>query len=273
MSTVTDEQGFSLMEIMVVVIIMAGIATGVGISLGATDRAHLRSSCWTLAAAVRYAYSHAVTRGMTTRIVLDFGNRSISLQETEGRVVLNREDETGEGLGGSAPDAGIEGRSMLDRQMDSIGSSLGGTAASPMGMLGMGMGQGSGGASDTMDSMPITDSFLSWMLSDGLSGNPAGYRRPRFKKIGGRRGEPRILEGETTFVVAFTPHEPQPREDGRAYIYFFPAGITEHSIIQLSDGNDRIYSVEIHPLNGRAIIHNEAVEPEEELDDLQEAEE
>ncbi len=74
-------------------------------------------------------------------------------------------------------------------------------------------------------------------------------------------------------MVVYTPHAPHPIEEGRAYIYFFPGGVTEHSIIQLSDGDERIYSVEIHPISGRAIIHNEAVEPEEELDDLQEADE
>jgi hypothetical protein len=64
-----------------------------------------------------------------------------------------------------------------------------------------------------------------------------------------------------------------PREEGKAYIYFFPNGVTEHSIVQVSDGSDRVYSVEVHPLSGRAFIHNEPIEPEEELDELQEAEE
>jgi len=284
MSLAISERGFSLIEMLVVVVIMAVIATGVSLSLGVTDRAQLRSSCFTLVAAVRYAYSHAVTHGMTTRIVLDFDERSIGIQETSGRVVLNREDETGEGLGGLAPDAGVESKTLLDRQMDAIGSSFGGatsptepsagTASSPLGMaMNMGLGTGEDGMSNMMDTMQVTDPFLSWMLNGGLTGNPAGYRRPRFKKIEGRRGESRILKGDTSFVVAFTPHEPQPREDGKAYVYFFPAGITEHAIIQLSDGDDRIYSVEIHPLNGRAFIHNEAIEPEEDLDDLQEAEE
>jgi len=62
-------------------------------------------------------------------------------------------------------------------------------------------------------------------------------------------------------------------DEGKAYIYFFPGGLAEHAIVQLSDGDDRVYSVETHPISGRAVIYNFPVDPEEELDELQEAEE
>jgi len=58
------------------------------------------------------------------------------------------------------------------------------------------------------------------------------------------------------------PHEPEPRESGQGAVYFFPTGMTEHAIIQLSDGRGRVYSVEIHPLTGQAKVHAEAFEPE-----------
>jgi hypothetical protein len=48
--------------------------------------------------------------------------------------------------------------------------------------------------------------------------------------------------------------------------------VTEHSIIQVSDGDERTYSIEVHPISGRTEIFNEAIEPEEELDELQESE-
>ncbi|MCP4599950.1 MAG: prepilin-type N-terminal cleavage/methylation domain-containing protein [Proteobacteria bacterium] len=292
------QHGFSLIEIMVVIIIIAVVIAGVGLSIGATSRVQLRSSCWTLTSAVRYAYSHAVTQGMTTRIVIDFENKSIHLEETRGRVVLNREDETGEGLRREGddeygPDGGARGSTLLDVKMNNIGGSLGNIGSGnesmggPMSGLGMGMsGLGAGMGGNSGDGMMsnmadgiaggrITDPFLATM-QDGFSGNPTGYRRPRFNPLPGGRGESHVMEGNTTFVAVYTPHAPHPVEEGKAYVYFFPGGVTEHSIIQLSDGDDsdeRIYSVEIHPITGRAIIHNEAIEPEEELDDLQEAEE
>ncbi|MCP4195986.1 MAG: prepilin-type N-terminal cleavage/methylation domain-containing protein [Proteobacteria bacterium] len=253
--------GFTLIEMMVVVIIVAVMMTGVGLSIGATARAKLRSSCFKLVSAVRYGYSNSVTQGVTTRLVLDFDDRTFYLEETAGRVVLNRDDETGEGF-----------RSEEEELEDRFGDGL---STIGTGLGGRGFDGTADGASDMMNSMTggiLTDPFLAAMQSGTIDG-PIGYKRPTFKKIAGRRGEIRELEGNTTFVVAYTPHEPLPREEGKAYIYFFPNGVTEHSIVQVSDGSDRIYSVEVHPLSGRAFIHNEPIEPEGELDELQEAEE
>ena len=49
--------------------------------------------------------------------------------------------------------------------------------------------------------------------------------------------------------------------------------MTEHAFVQLSDGEERVYTIEVHPLSGRSVFFNEEVEPEEPLDELQEADE
>jgi len=293
MSTGHRQRGFTLIELLVVVVIIS-IAVGViVVGFGATAQAKLRSSAWTVAAAARYAYSRAVTQGTTTRLVLDFEGRTIHIEETTGRVVLNPDDETGTGMRREGDeeylgDAGVENESF-STTLDSIGQNIGligsgmgassgaGTSATgPLGALGA-----TGGAATTdpllgmMSGMALgapTDPFLA-ALQGGGTGRPARYRGASFKPLEGRRGEKRDLEGDTVFLKVFTPHEPLPREDGKAYVYFFPGGTTEHSVIQLSDGDERIYSVEVHPLSGRAVIHREAYEPDVELDALQEAEE
>ena len=69
-------------------------------------------------------------------------------------------------------------------------------------------------------------------------------------------------------VRLFVPHHPGPVEDGKAAVHFFSSGMTEHAVIQLSDGSeDGVFSVEIHPLTGRTKIHSEAYEPEHLLGD------
>ncbi|HUT78105.1 MAG TPA: prepilin-type N-terminal cleavage/methylation domain-containing protein [Polyangia bacterium] len=276
--------GFSLIEMMIVVVII-GLAMGVvALGVGATSQARLRSSCWTLATAARYAYSRAVTQGTTVRIVLDFGKRSLWLEETAGRVVLSRDDESGSGLQREGleylGDGGVENASLSTR-MDMIGAGIGeiggsgGVADALGGMAGSGGGDMLGGMMQGLMGGGVTDPFLAAMQGTGgaLSGSPAGYRGARFERLTGRAGEVRELEGGTAFVKAYTPHEPQPRDEGRAYIYFFPGGTTEHSVIQLTDGDERVYAVEVHPLNGRAIIHRFGFEPEGDLDELQEARE
>lgn len=59
----------------------------------------------------------------------------------------------------------------------------------------------------------------------------------------------------------YLPHEPEPREQGTGSVYYFPGGQTENAVIQLTDGSETVYSVEIHPLTGRAKLHDWAFEP------------
>jgi prepilin-type N-terminal cleavage/methylation domain-containing protein len=68
-------------------------------------------------------------------------------------------------------------------------------------------------------------------------------------------------------VKLIVPHQPAPLEQGKGAVHFFPGGITEHAVLQLSDGADHVYSVEIHPLTGRSRIYAEAYEPRELLGD------
>ena len=69
-----------------------------------------------------------------------------------------------------------------------------------------------------------------------------------------------------------TPREEEPRSEGEGGVYFFPGGVTEHTVIQLTDGSDTIYSIEIHPLTGNGRIYPYAYEPLSDLDDEGEVE-
>src|SRR5690606_29503510 len=66
-----------------------------------------------------------------------------------------------------------------------------------------------------------------------------------------------------SIVQVKTPHYPMPIEEGRAALYFFPGGRTERALIQVSDASDIVYTVEIHPLTGKAKVHPFAYEPPE----------
>lgn len=84
-----------------------------------------------------------------------------------------------------------------------------------------------------------------------------------FSTIEGSRYEPRELASGVRVVRLLTPHEAEPRTDGTGHIYFFPNGQTEHAVVWVADGDDRVFSVEIHPLTGRARVRDFAWEPEE----------
>lgn len=89
--------------------------------------------------------------------------------------------------------------------------------------------------------------------------NTRGQVLEKYKKI--------ELDDDVKIVRLIAPHEPDPKESGQGALYFFPGGRTEHAVVQLSDGSDDVYSIEIHPLTGRPKVHNEAYRPETLLDD------
>jgi general secretion pathway protein H len=59
------------------------------------------------------------------------------------------------------------------------------------------------------------------------------------------------------------PHLPIGQTEGRAAVYFFPSGRSEHAIIQLTDSRDNSMTVEIMGLTGRGIVHEGLYEPTE----------
>jgi general secretion pathway protein H len=88
-----------------------------------------------------------------------------------------------------------------------------------------------------------------------------------FSQLDGERFSPRPLANGITIERLIVPHEPEPRTEGKGSIYFFPGGQTEHAVLWISDGDDRVYSLELHPLTGRTRIYDYAFEPQVMLDD------
>jgi general secretion pathway protein H len=88
-----------------------------------------------------------------------------------------------------------------------------------------------------------------------------------FTTLEGRRYQPSALADGVEIERLITPHEAEPREEGTGHVYFFPNGQTEHAVVWVTDGGDRVFSVEIHPLTGRARVREGPFEPEELLVD------
>lgn len=84
-----------------------------------------------------------------------------------------------------------------------------------------------------------------------------------FTRLEGSRYAPHELADGIHITRLWTQHEAEPRTEGTGHIYFFPNGQTEHSVLWVTDGGDRVFSVEIHPLTGRARVRDFAWEPEE----------
>jgi general secretion pathway protein H len=96
-----------------------------------------------------------------------------------------------------------------------------------------------------------------------------GPRAPRaaFKPVkqfgfdGDDEKEGRALGQDVKFKSVQTEHDEDPREEGRAYLYFWPGGGTERASIQIAHKDD-VLTVLVSPLTGRAKIEKGPVKLE-----------
>ena len=213
----------TLIEIMIVIILLAIVASGITYSFNALNRTYLRSACMHITAGARYAYNRAIVRNTTVRLVFDLENGTMAFEESEIPVTLarigderrefSREAAQGEGDGPDVDSAGVDPWAAAQARLaDTIHPTFG---ASPF--------QGLRGAH-----------YAAHALGPGV-----------------------------VVTRLYTPHEEEYRDECTGHVYFFPHGQTENAVVWLSDGNDHTYSVELHPLTGRTRVRAFAYEPEE----------
>lgn len=210
--------GFTLIELILVVAIIAVVVTGATFGLGAITRTRLRSSAFKVMSAAHFAYNRSLTQGTTTRLLFDFEKNTMAVEETDTPVTLATNEQLDSDTG-QAVDPWDLAKARLEEPLSPVEPS------SPF--------------------QPIT--------------NQDGKVLERYK------GKP-LADGVSVHAL-ITPHETDARTEGEGAVYFFPGGLTEHAVIQLSDSSETVYSIEIHPLTGNARIHNFAYEPLDELDD------
>jgi general secretion pathway protein H len=261
----------TLMELMVVVTIVALVMAGLSLGVGSLTRQRLVTSSVRVAAIVRTAYSHAATSGKTVRVVFDLDSGAFWMEEAEGgNVVLAKEDdeEAEEGSGEQATSDKAAGPLSAKAQAEALSAVLG---DDPDKLL--------GAAKSALEADDATIDFGALGALGGLSEQTLEietprYRAPSFKAVEGARGRRARLEPGVAFVRVETEHRERPAEEGKAYLYFFPAGLTELAVIQLRDSRGFVNSVEVHALTGRCRIHDvpyELPSGEEERNEAREA--
>lgn len=211
--------GFTLIEVVVVVAIIAIVVGGATFGIGALTRSRLRSASMRVMSAAQYAYNRSVTHGTTTRLQFDFEKDTMAVEETETPVTIANYEQLQTDTG-TAVDPWEVARQRIEKPLDR--------------------------------EPPQTSRFSPITTNDG-------------KVI--KRYRPQPLGPGIGVHALVTPRDSLPRTDGEGGVYFFPGGSTEHTVIQLQDSNDNVYSVEIHPLTGKARIHPYAYEPIGDLDD------
>ena len=219
-----QQQGTTLIEIIIVTVILSLAAAGISMSLGALSRASLKAGAGKMGAAMHYAYTRAITQGTTVRVHFRIPGSTFSIEEARAGVLLatrkEKQDKRAVGANGKPVDAVDPWEAAQARIRKPDKPSMG---ASPFAAL----------------------------------STAEGTVLKRYSNVSLGRG--------VQIVKLIVPHEPAPRTSGEGSVHFFPGGRSEHALIELGDGREAIYTVEVRALTGRIKIYSEAHETSDTL--------
>jgi len=234
------QAGFTLVEVVVTVALIA-IASAVVIpAVSNVGRAEMRSTASKLSGMMRRVYSDAALTGQTHRIIFDLDENSISVEATE--QVLDFDQESG-ALAEAADRKGDLGRSEFKlggEKFDSLVAEL--------------MAQQSVQGED--DEEPMDNPMNAFLGIGSLAGNAGMAGNEGFAS----GGDAIPLEGQVELMDVWVAGMDEPKAEGKAYLYFFPHGYTQNALIHLTDPDNNVYTVKVYPLTGKTAIEAEYVE-------------
>jgi general secretion pathway protein H len=226
--------GFTLIEIMVVLVIIA-LMGSLGVKgFRALARSDLRASSTNLAGAMRFLFDKASTTGKTHRLVLDLEKSSYWAEVSDDKFFIPRDTES--------PEA-AKRREEIEAQEDEEAKQKQEKRAAEL--------------AASSDSSSSGSSFDLSKLEVG----EYKPKRARFAAFKETALKPVTLK-KAVLRSVYTPRLSEPVTSGRAYIYFFPLGQTEQAIVTLSDKEGEVvFSLVAHPITGRVKVYNEEVKP------------
>ncbi|MBK6847636.1 MAG: prepilin-type N-terminal cleavage/methylation domain-containing protein [Proteobacteria bacterium] len=241
--------GFTLIELMVVLALMALMMGAATVSLRSVLQSELRSAAARTAAALAAAFDRAAISGRTVRVALDLDRGALWLETANRAVALvaPREGHAGpaEAAGAGATPATEEQSAEEGEEEAAEGEPEAGATAAP---LPFGLG---GGTED--EAAGIDPQALLAAHERDLA--PVRRPPPAFRAVKGAAGKPQRLGRGVEVEAVLTPRLEEAQAKGVAYVYCFAQGQAEPAVVVLRSGEESYYSVTLHPLSGRARVH------------------
>jgi general secretion pathway protein H len=231
-------QGFTLIEVMVALMIVALIAT-IGVKgFRTVTKSSLREGSSHMAGAIRFLFDRASITGKYHRLVIDLNEGRYWAEVSDDRFYAPNQAE-------SEPErrkreekedaAEEEERKRKEKQQLLYGSNSSSSSSA------------SSSSSFDMSKMEVGE---------------FRPRRARFAAFKETALKPVTLKKEVRIKSVYTPRMTDPVTAGRVYLYFYPLGQTEPAVITLTDNlGESVFSLVVHPITGRVRIYNEEVRP------------
>jgi general secretion pathway protein H len=214
----------TLIEIMVVMVIIAVLVVGVIGGTGQMSGARLKHTATAISGAIRVSFTRATATSKSLRLVFDLDASTMWLEEGDMPMLVQTKDPTG--AGGADPATEAERKAVAEGEAIIKGPKIARPHFHPV-----------AGISITADQVTV-----------GKDGAPTGGKGP----IPLPRG--------IKFRDVQAGHDDAPRTSGRAYLYFWPGGLTERASIQVrvgtSDEDGDTLTLLVSPLTGKVTVRN-----------------
>lgn len=243
----TRPKGFTLAEMMVAIAVIAMITGVVITAAGSTSKADLRKSSGIVSGAIRAAYDQAALSGKIWRLVFVIGdpkkNAPSVVRVESSPEVLVYDPET----------------STLTRALSGSSAGLDWDTFSSANAEGSGFSSLDGPAADALDRVLGTSGKDG--AHSGHSDDDDDEEEAKAKSTGFTEAAAAIpIDDDVRVLSVWTEGMDKPTDSGDAYIYFFPNGYTQESIVHLQDDDKRVISVKVSALTGRATVVDGYVE-------------
>ena len=233
-------QGFTLIEVMVALMVVALIAT-IGVKgFRTVTKGSLREGSAHMSGAIRFLFDRASITGKYHRLVIDLNEGRYWAEVSDDRFYApnQAESESDRQKREAKEDAAEEEeRKRQEKQQLLYGNSSSSSSSSGA----------SSSSSFDMSKMEVGE---------------FRPRRARFAAFKETALKPVTLKKEVRIKSVYTPRMTDPVTAGRAYLYFYPLGQTEPAIITLTDkSGESVFSLVVHPITGKVRIYNVEVRP------------
>ncbi|HSY38712.1 MAG TPA: prepilin-type N-terminal cleavage/methylation domain-containing protein [Polyangia bacterium] len=231
-------QGFTLIEVMVALMIVALIAT-IGVKgFRTVTKSSLREGSSHMAGAIRFLFDRASITGKYHRLVIDLNEGRYWAEVSDDRFYApNQAESEPERRKREEKEDAVEEeeRKRKEKQQLLYGSNSSSSSSA------------SSSSSFDMSKMEVGE---------------FRPRRARFAAFKETALKPVTLKKEVRIKSVYTPRMTDPVTAGRVYLYFYPLGQTEPAVITMTDKSGaNVFSLVVHPITGRVRIYNEEVKP------------